>query len=147
MINLASGAQISGEEAEYLVNATALEGRDWRSAMNEVDKDHAANLFDDCKMQLDTRFKAFVESQAREDRDRISLMVGTLQRHLDRQSRDRIAKYHTVGTDKQRRLIPAEEGKLKKLVARLQGRMDELRLREKMESRSNFVSGGLIRIV
>ena len=39
------------------------------------------------------------------------------------------------------------KAKLKKLIARLNGRMEELKLREKIESQSSFVSGGIVKIV
>lgn len=150
MINFDNKLEISSDKAESLMNAAALVGKDWHSAMNEVDNQAVAELFDDCQYQLDLRFKDFKESQQREDRDRINMMVNTLQKHLERQSQqimDRINYYTNFGTEKQRRLIPAENGKLKKLKARLNGRMDELRLREKIESQSNFVSGGIVKIV
>ena len=150
MINLDNKVEIGSDKAESLMNAAALIGKDWHSAVNEVDNKFVADLFDDCQHQIDERFKDFKDAQQREDRDRVNLMVSTLQLHLDRQSqqiKDRINNYNHFGTEKQRRMIPAEQGKLKKLITRLNDKMEALRLREKIESQSSFVSGGIVKIV
>lgn len=150
MTNMDGSERVAGEKAEYLINAAALEGRNWLSVSNEVDNIKVAEIFDECQNQLDNNFKEFQESHQREDRDRINLMVNTIHKHLERQSqqiKDRITNYKLFGTVKQQRLIPAEQGKLKKLETRLIGRIDELKLREKLVSQSSFVSGGVIKIV
>lgn len=148
MINLENRIVIDGDIAESLLNVAALDGRDWSSAMNEVDNQVVADIFEDCSEQLTIRFNSFIEAQQREDRDRVNMMVNAIQRHLDRQGqqiKDRIEKYTANATLTYRKLIPLEQGKLKKLTARLTGRMDELRLREKVESQSSFVSGGVVK--
>ena len=76
--------------------------------------------------------------------------MNTLRHHLDNQRRrfhERIEKYRLHGTDKQRRLIPAEEGRLKKLTQRIEARIAELRLKESIQAHDSMVSGGVIRVV
>ncbi len=85
----------------------------------------------------------------REDRDRIKLMQGMLESRLESQRgkiMERIHHYRYEGTDKQRKMIPAEEGRLKKVTERLHGKMEELRLKERAEASESFVSGGVIRL-
>jgi cell division protein ZapA (FtsZ GTPase activity inhibitor) len=73
-----------------------------------------------------------------------------LERHLEGQRskiRERIDHYRQSGTEQQRKLIPAEEGRLRKVTERLNIRMEELRLKERAAASENFVSGGVIRLV
>lgn len=145
--SLKTGVMTVGEAAEHLVNAAAMSGGDWLAAKTTLDHALAAEVFDKCKVVLEERFKSFRGDCMREDRDRIKLMVNMLERHLENQSRkikDRIHHYRHFGTEQQRRLIPAEEGRLRKLGERLNGRMEELRLKERASASESFVSGGVI---
>lgn len=141
---------ITGETAEHLVNSAAMSGSDWMSAMSVLDHAVVADMFDDCKAALEQRFKSFHGDCAREDRDRIKLMLGMLERHLKSQQdkiMERIRHYRYEGSEQQRKLIPAEEGRLKKVTERLRGKMDELRLKERADATESFVSGGVIRLI
>ena len=91
----------------------------------------------------------FRETYRREDKDRINLMVNTLERHRKAQRDkvvERIARYRNFGNERQRRMIPAEEGRLKKQDSRLYEKIEALRLREQLSASESFVSGGVIRI-
>ena len=148
-LGMDSGLFLDGEEAERLVNLAAMEGKDWLGVANGVDHDQAAGIFEDCKQRLDDAFRNFKGSYKREDRDRIDLMVNTLERHRMAQRDkiiERISRYRTFGNDRQRRMIPAEEGRLKKQDTRLNEKIQALRLREKLAASDSFVSGGVIRI-
>lgn len=147
--HLQKGVNIDGDQAEYLVNTAALEGRDWLSAANELETNDVAEIFDDCTHALEQEFKSYRDSQYRANKDRVNSMIDTLQKHLENQRQkiyERISHYRDFGTDKQRRMIPAEEGKLKKLSARLDARIDELRLKEQPIANQSFVSGGVIKL-
>jgi hypothetical protein len=141
-----TGAMTAGEAAEHLVNVAAMSGGDWLAVKTTLDHALVAEVFEKCKVVLEERFKAFRGDCMREDRDRIKLMVNMLERHLENQSKkinDRIHQYRS-GTEQQRRLIPAEEGRLRKLRERLNGRIEELRLKERASASESFVSGGVI---
>lgn len=149
VMNLKGSPLTTGEAAEHLVNTAAMSGRDWISAMSSLDHGVAADVFDQCKETLEKRFKSFRDDCMREDRDRIKLMVNMLERHLDNQRKkitERIDHYRHFGTEQQRKLIPAEEGRLKKVTERLNSRMEELRLKERASASESFVSGGVIRL-
>lgn len=140
---------IIGDQAEQLVNAAAMSGVNWLSHYSSLDHESVADLFDECIHLLEERFGDFSSDCSREDRDRISLMLNLLQHHLDEQKNkilERIKRYELFGSDKQKRLIPAERGRLKKLTDKLEGRMEELKLKERAEAFNSFVSGGVIRL-
>jgi superfamily II DNA or RNA helicase len=145
-----NGALLRGEDAERLVNIAAMEGSDWLGAVNMVDHQIAAQVFDNCKTTLDSDFQDFKESYQREDSDRIGLMVNILEHHKQVQQNrieDRIKKYRDFGNEKQKKMIPAEQGRLKKQDLRLNEKIAALRLREKLQASDSFVTGGVISIV
>lgn len=148
--NLETRTWIEGEQAEFLVNSAAKYGRDWLAAQNVIDHRHAAAVLDDCRATLEKRFSDFRGAQLRENQDRINFMVNTLQHHLDSQRKrfnERIERYTHFGTDKQKRLIPAERGRLKKLTQRIETRIAELRLKEAIQAHDSMVSCGALRVI
>ena len=147
--NIDSGVVLDGEIAESMVNSAALHGKDWLSAQNVVNHSHAASLLDDCRNDLEERFAAYRDAQVRENQDRINLMVNSLKHHLVSQSKkivERIDRYRQFGNDKQRRMIPAEEGRLNKLQLRIGQRIEELGMRATIKAHDSLVSCGVIRV-
>ena len=137
------------DNSEYLVNKVALEGRDWIGAANEIDTLKVADLFDDLLDELKGEFRNFRDAQERANLDRINNMIHTLERHRDSQRRriiERIQFYRYEGNDKQKRMIPVEEGRLNKLTQRMDNRIAELRLKEQPIASDSFVCGGVIRL-
>lgn len=150
MVNaMGDGTQLDGDVAESLVNKAALEGRDWLSAAAEVDGHEAAARQDDCRAELEERFRAFRDAQIREDSDRIRMMVRSLEHHLEskqRKSNERIELYQASGNAKRIKLIPAELGRIKKETQRIEQRVEELHLRSQTKAQDGVVSSGLIKV-
>jgi hypothetical protein len=99
---------------------------------------------------MEERFREFAAAQKREDADRIRLMVRSLEHHLEnkkRKSHELIARYTALGDAKRMRMIPAERGRLKKEMQRVEGRIAELRLKEDLKAHDSAVSGGVIRVI
>lgn len=147
---LDDGRLIEGEQAEALVNTAALQGRDWLGAMTSLDHAQGAEVLEQCRHALETRFQAFHQAQARENRDRITLMINTLQHHIDQKRRalqERIAHYQGFGNERQRRIIPALQGKQRKEEQRIEARIQELRLKEQTTAQDSLVSVGVMRVV
>ena len=142
--------RLRGEDAERLVNIAAMEGKDWLSAVNVVDHGIAAEIFIRCQNELENDFNVFTESYRREDLDRINLMVNMLERHLQTQRErieERINRYREFGNEKQRKMIPLEEGRMKKQATRINEKIEMLHIKEKLQASDRFVSGGVIRIL
>lgn len=139
-----------GEQAEHLVNTAALEGQDWLGAGTSLDHSVAAAVLDDCRTELEGRFSSFHAAQSRENRDRINLMVNTLQHHLDQKRRalkERIQNYQLSENDRQRRIIPALKGRLNNLEEKIEAKITELRLKENTTAHRSEVSAGVIRVI
>lgn len=141
---------IFGDGAEQLVNHAAMSGKNWLGHFTSLNHEDVANKFGECEEQLRERFKDYSGACMREDRDRINLMIGLLQNHLINQKnkiQERIDRYELYGTDKQKRLIPAERGRLNKLSKKLNEKIAELRLKERAVISDSFVSGGVVYLV
>jgi superfamily II DNA or RNA helicase len=148
--NINTGSRMDGERAEFLINTAAMHGRDWLSASTGLDPHHTASVLDECRAELEERFTAFCDAQIRENQDRVNFMVSTLQHHLESQRRkfqERIQRYTQFGTEKQKKMIPAERGRLNKLAQRIDAKIAELRLKESIQAYDSLVSCGVVRLV
>jgi len=140
---------LDGDQAEQLVNIAALKGSDWLGAADQVDSDRAAALQDECRTELDERFRYFVEAQQREDADRVRLMVSLLEQHLAKkreQSQELIRRHEASSNPRRRSLIPAVRGRLQKEENRVNEKIAELRLKTDSAPHPSVVSSGVIRI-
>lgn len=150
VVSRADGKFIDSEKSEHLVNSAAIEGRQWLGAPNDLDTVGAGQIFSDCLDESNSRFVAFRDAQSREDRDRLAMMKNALRTHLDKQA-DRliqtIQSYRESGIEGRIRLIPAVEGKLKKLRNRIDERIAELEMKSGGVANEDFVSGGVIRLL
>lgn len=150
VVSRADGKFIDSEKSEHLVNSAAIEGRQWLGAPNDLDTVEAGQIFSDCLDESNSRFVAFRDAQSREDRDRLAMMKNALRTHLDKQA-DRliqtIQSYRESGIEGRIRLIPAVEGKLKKLRNRIDERIAELEMKSGGVANEDFVSGGVIRLL
>ncbi len=141
---------IENEEAEYIINTAALKGKSWLGAGSRLDNSHVAELLDRCNVHLEDGFTSFYKTQQRENLDRVNLMVNTLEQHLERQSQkisERISNYQHFGSEKQKKMIPAEKGKLDKLTKNLKSKIEELELKKDVQPDSKVVSSGVIRVM
>jgi SNF2 family DNA or RNA helicase len=135
--------------AERLVNIAAMHGRDWDGAKGILDHRKVAEMYDFCLKSLEEKFKFFEGDIQRENNDRISLMINTLERHRNSQRNkilERISSHRQSGEKRKIKLIPAEEGKLKKLNMKIDERIAMLRKKQVIESSEGTVSGGVIRL-
>ena len=150
MKSLDTGDVTDGEKAEYIVNMAALHGEDWLGASNVLDHNDIASLLDSSREELELRFKEFHNEQSRINHDRVSFMTNTLELHLDRQSKkhlERIQNYNASEDARKLRMIPAEEGKLKKLNQRIETKISELQAKAITHAEDVLVSCGVIRIL
>jgi superfamily II DNA or RNA helicase len=144
---LSDGVLLDGDLAEWLVNKAAHDGVDWLAAAGEIDLFHAAATQDECRAELEESFIAYRDAYGREDVDRIQQMIRFLEVHLERKRRnlqERIQNLTHSGDTKKQRILPALKGQLQREQVRVEQKIAEIRLREKLEARDALVSSGLI---
>jgi SNF2 family DNA or RNA helicase len=149
---VSDSALIPPDDAELLVNTTALNGHDWLAARNGVDGKVIADLQEKCCTELEDAFQYFSNAYKREDADRIRMMVKTLSDHHQKKVsniQQRIAAAKASGDERRIKNIPSQEGKLKKQQIRIDQKIAELML--KMEGpthqSTNIVTSGVIRVI
>jgi len=138
---------LDNDLAEWLVNMAALDGQDWIGVQGEVDLEVAARLQDECRANLEESFYQYRDTYAREDADRIQDMVRFLESHLERKRTsllERIAVISSLEDVKRKRILPALKGQLKSEEIRIEQRLADIRLRERLKSKDSLVSSGLI---
>ena len=84
-----------------------------------------------------------------ENNDRINLMITSLTQHLQNQTdkiKEIIKGRQLNGTEKQKRMIPADEGRIKKIKLNIEKRIEELTLKKALTAQENQVSSGVIRV-
>lgn len=144
---LSDGVLLDGDLAEWLVNKAAHDGVDWLAAAGEIDLSHAAATQDECRAELEESFIGYRDAYGREDVDRIQQMIRFLEVHLERKRRnlqERIQNLTHSGDTKKKRILPALKGQLQREQVRVEQKIAEIRLREKLEARDALVSSGLI---
>lgn len=141
---------IDKETAEHLINTVTLEGSHWLGVSNELDSPCAALAFSECRDELSSRFDSFRAYQCRENKDRLDMMKSSLKAHF-RLQRERllnqIDRHYQSGSEKHKRLIPALQGKLKKMEEISKEKEIKLDLKADMSFLNDFVSGGVVRLV
>lgn len=141
-IDLASLKVLDEDMAEGLVNRTASVGGDWLSAATDVSMAAANVAAEKCYLRLNERYETFERTVRLQNEDRANSMLVTLERQVAGQV-DRIegvnARFRISG---QLRLIPANEGRIKKLHERADMRRAEIEGRTKVQvSRMMFLTG------
>jgi SNF2 family DNA or RNA helicase len=148
--NLLTREILSPDNAESLVNNSAMKGQDWLGANNSVDLDVAISLFDTYRDKIEEpEFRKFRDTHQREDLDRISFMESQLNRHRKNQAeklQQRIENLESTGSEKQKKIIPAIRGKLQILNERIDLKLEELKQKSQPKANDSFVCCGLIRV-
>ncbi|WP_375396457.1 helicase-related protein [uncultured Sphingomonas sp.] len=151
---IAYGARMLGGEAldaaaaEQLVQVALRDGRAAGAGLPADAVAAMSALRDD---DLDAAFDGFVDEEEARHFDRADTGIARIERQHDKRIRDTEAKlwdWKTSGDPRKLRLIPAEQGKLDKLLARLDHRRDELATaRERFSFQRSLVGMAVITIL
>ena len=144
------GLPLSPEDGELLVNRATIDGNDFISAKNLVDGQAASDIFEHCRTELEESFFEYRDAFEREDHDRISMTMKTLQEHHARkkaQLNDRIKAAQESGDEARIKNIASLRGRIKKEDESIRLRVEELKAKAtKVEARNSLVSAGVIRV-
>ena len=147
---LETGALLEEDQAETLINAAAIHGRDWHSsAKNNLDHLLVAEIHDECRASIEEKFTESKSSQFRENRDRIREMNAALDKDLERRRsvfQARISEFNRSADPKKKRVISMEQGRLNKLEQKYSEKKYANNLKESIDPRQRDVSSGVILI-
>jgi len=132
--------------AEKLVTTSAMNARDWHGVANVLNQDQVVAAYNGCLDRLEHDYESFKGDIQRENTDRVSLMIKTLEYHRERQ----LARYgETLAKHRMNRrlnIIPAVEGKMQRVRQSIDERVLSLRQKQQISSSEGRVSAGVIRL-
>ncbi len=148
--------QLDSSESEQLVSIASLAGQDWISAKGELDTKRVAQLQDECRAELEERYRMFVDTQKREDTDIMNYKIQTLEfrkkeilKNME-EKKDKFQLSQLYKKDDKNRKSSYLKGFLNKSKNSLH-KLDELiekykRRNEKYDTQDILVSTGVIKL-
>jgi hypothetical protein len=118
---------LNSQDAEQLVQVALKDGRPARAALDEEQLAACAMDLRDGIMQ--SRFDDFVGEEAARHEDRAETGLARLDQQQSKRTRDvehKLWQWKMSGDPKKLKLVPAEQGKLDRLIARLSHKREEL---------------------
>ncbi len=146
--SLEDPSRILDEElAERLAAASVTSGTDWLEAPNEVDLDQVFKIANDKLMaKLDDEYEVFEAELRAKNEDRVDIQLKTLDQHLNRQLKkfENVKRTHQI--NKRHSLVKATEGRIQKLIARVQQQRLEIEKRREVRTEKVEIAIAIIRI-
>lgn len=141
-----SGRSLDTEDAEYLVTTAAMKGTDWLEARYTVELSRAAELTNQCLLNAEKQYDAYVKQLVNENNDRADLQERTLERHLANQLEklEAVKNGHLEhGRDS---LVKATEARIAALRERVKRKLSAINERRELRNRKDDVCVGIIRV-
>ena len=132
VLNVASEEALDAEESFDTLNAARTAGADWPGAAARLANARVADLMDRCNDMLSQDFGAMTHDRELDNKDRVTFQIQATQRHRDRQLDTQQKLLEAYRQSGRVRLIPAIEGKIRKIKDRFDDRSAQLQVRAKM---------------
>ena len=145
-VNLSKKKSLLEDQAERLVNSASNAGKDWTAARNQVDIGDVELAYEQCEDILDDAYRYYIERIERENEDRADVLANTAKGHFEGQIariQEVIDNFKRQGRDK---MIPANEGKIRKHRQRLTERIREIEKGRKISHSCGDVALGVIEV-
>ena len=146
VVNVLSGEVFAPDPSWDLVNIAKVGGDDWLAVNNEMDTLSMVSSFDKCTEYLDQDFERARLQWNNENSDRVSFQLQSAQRHRDRQLDTLQGVLHGHRIAGRTRLIPATEGRIRKIKERFELQEKKLQLKANPTSFSFDVCVGVLNI-
>ena len=146
-VNLSTKKSLLEDQAERLVNSASNTGKDWIAARNLIDISKLELAYEQCEDILDDAYRYYIDRIERENEDRADVLVNTAKNHFEGQIariQELIDNSKRQGKDK---MIPANEGKIRKHKQRLADRLMEIEKGRKISHSSGDVALGVIKVL
>lgn len=145
-VELSTARALPDDLAERLVNIASDQGLDWAGARNVLDYDSVQDAYSQCLDHLGVTMQRFIERMKRENEDRADILEQTVRSHFEGEIlriEENILNYRAQGKT---RMIPANEGKVKKNRARMQTRIQQIKSGREIRHSETEVAMGVIRV-
>jgi len=145
--NLSTREPLVEDQAELLINSASNSGKDWTAARNRVDINDVESAYESCEDSLEDAYHHYIDRIKRENEDRADVLAETAKNHFEGQIariQEVIDNFRRQGKDK---LIPANEGKIRKHKQRLDDRLMEIEKGRKIRHSPGDVALGVIEVL
>ena len=135
---------LNEDESEKIVTIAARNGKDWQSAINEVDFELAAKVAEDCLVRSEAEYELYTRQLINENNDRADVQEKSLTTHQNRQ----LEKLETL---RDRQLMEGKEpiarmtqGRINALNSRIEQKLLQINRRRELRHHKQEVCLGLI---
>lgn len=135
------------DKSEFLVTTAAMRGQHWIGAGEMIDRARVSDSFHSCIEALEEEFESKKISIQFENSDRISFQLNVLEQHYQNQKNKIQLKINVLRASGKTKIIPAEEGKLKKLLSKIEDKKATLLRKQNVTADYTFVTGGIIEVL
>ncbi|WP_423907117.1 SNF2-related protein [Candidatus Spongiihabitans sp.] len=143
VINIETSHELNAEESWKLLNTARLNASDWPEAPAEVSACLADKILD-CDLRLQKDFKTTSDIKEIENKDRVNFQVRLTKLHRDRQVASLEQVLLNYRSRNQERMIPATEGRIKKINSRFDVHLEALILKGNMEPKRQQACCGVL---
>ena len=135
------------DKAEKLVTVAARKGRDWLSAISEVDLNAAARIVDNCLEVSEIKYDEFVEIIKNENNDRADIQEKSLKAHQERQIEKLEMLRDRQISEGKANIAKMSQGRIDAIEKRLKQKISEINSRRKPQHSKKEICIGLINVV
>lgn len=138
------GIFLSDDDAEYLINKTATYGRGKYNIPNVINLEKIIEIYEQCEEELQIDFANLEEEFQAENEDRCNVQEKSAKSYADGKRiflKNRIEQFLHEG---KKTIIPAEEGKLKKVQQELDFTLKNIDLKRQVTASNPTLATGLI---
>lgn len=144
VINLETGEFLSDDLAESLVNKTALSGKDKSNANNLINWQKVLNAYEQCDEELQLKFFEVTEAFNAENDDRCNVQERSVKAYARRKTLEHEQRIEKFLAEGKLSIIPAEEGKIKKINEQLNFSLKNIDLKRQITTSNLNLATGLI---
>lgn len=143
---LDDGQPLIDDQADLLLQAARVHGRDWLVAPVVAEVDRVLDCFDEADASLSERYRSTLERRRNENADRARFQYQTVEEHLARRMavlQTTLAAHNAAGRAS---LAAAIRGQMEKLKAKMEMRRQQIQKHETITADKQFICAGLIKL-
>ena len=135
---------LNEDEAEKVVTTAARSGKDWQSAVNEIDFELAATTAEECLERSETKYEAYTKQLMNENNDRADVQEKSLTTHQNRQLEKLEALRDRQIMEGKEPIARMTQGRINALNARIEQKLLQISRRRELRHHKQEVCLGLI---
>jgi len=137
---------LNEDEAEKIVTTAARTGKDWQSAVNEVDFELAGVVAEQCLLRSEAKYEAYTKQLYNENNDRADVQEKSLTTHQNQQLEKLEALRDRQLMEGKEPIARMTQGRINALNARIEQKLLQISRRRELRHHKQEVCFGLINL-